>query len=72
MVKTNIGKAVNPHRMTDVEYIQYLEETITIMHSRIDTFIHALDKQMFAKTMNPADFMEVYANNVYLLKLPKE
>jgi len=68
MEKTNIGRAINPHRVTDVEYIQYLEETITIMHARVDTFIHSMDKTVFEQ----GPLAKTYVNNLYLLRLPKE
>lgn len=55
-------------RMTDTEYIKFLETQVMEMNDNINTFLRKMDKAHFNKKSSGEAIMKAaYANNVELL-----
>lgn len=68
MAKTNFAMlSIDNRRMTDVEYIQHLENVIRQINSQVEEFIQVMDKSIFDK--RPLhEILGVYTENVHKLR----
>ena len=69
-MKTTIDDTII-NRMSDVEYIEYLEENIKRIANNVNTFINLMDKSIFGTnkvTDKPFQALQTYADNVSLLQ----
>ncbi len=48
--KTNLNSAIE-HRMTDAQYIKHLEESIQVIHGKVNSFINKMDEATRASTI---------------------
>ena len=69
MGRSNFNRIINPTRMTDTEYIAYLEEQIIEMHINLNKFMEGMDEAVFHKDQLAP--MKFYSDNMDLLRVIK-
>lgn len=68
--KTCIAQEIIIQRMSDIEYIKYLENCICNIDKKVNQFITLMDAAIFSKgiTDKPMEVLQIYADNVQLLQ----
>lgn len=67
MKKTNFAQLATVPRMSDIEYIEFLEGQIRKFDNQIEEFIQKMDKAVFS--YEPLNILKTYTDNINLLRL---